>query len=182
VGVAESLLQQSVYVYQFKINMKAAFEGASWPWHQDFAFCHLEDGMPSPRAVNIAIHLDEVTPENGPLLLIPGSHRLGLLDVRKGAEGGDWRQHVSADLDYTVKDGTVSRLTDELGVTTIIGSQGYSFAFHPSILHASSANTSSERRALLIVTYNAVDNAPSDPSRPEFLVSRDTDAIIPLSI
>jgi ectoine hydroxylase len=35
--------------------------------------------MPEPRAMNIAVFLDEVMPINGPLMLIPRSHRHGRL-------------------------------------------------------------------------------------------------------
>jgi len=32
--------------------------------------------MPEARAMNVAIFLDEVNEFNGPLMLIPGSHKL----------------------------------------------------------------------------------------------------------
>jgi len=37
--------------------------------------------MPEPRAMNIAVFLDAVMPINGPLFLIPKSHRQGVLDA-----------------------------------------------------------------------------------------------------
>src|SRR5262249_13160241 len=40
-----------------------------------------DDGMPEPRAMNIAVFLDAVMPINGPLFLIPKSHRQGVLDA-----------------------------------------------------------------------------------------------------
>src|SRR5262245_8987780 len=63
---------QDVYVHQFKLNAKAAFEGDVWQWHQDYGTWARDDGMPQARAMNIAVFLDEVMPINGPLLLIPG--------------------------------------------------------------------------------------------------------------
>ena len=65
---------EDVYVHQFKLNAKAAFEGDVWQWHQDYGTWARDDGMPQARAMNIAVFLDEVMPINGPLLLIPGSH------------------------------------------------------------------------------------------------------------
>ena len=58
-------------MHQFKINAKAAFEGDVWQWHQDYGTWARDDGMPEPRAMNIAVFLDEVMPINGPLMLIP---------------------------------------------------------------------------------------------------------------
>ena len=75
----QQLFGEGVYVHQFKINAKAAFEGDVWQWHQDYGTWARDDGMPEPRAMNISIFLDEVLPINGPLMLIPRSHKYGTL-------------------------------------------------------------------------------------------------------
>jgi len=69
------LFGEDVYVHQFKLNAKAAFEGDVWQWHQDYGTWARDDGMPQPRAMNIAVFLDEVMPINGALMLIPESHK-----------------------------------------------------------------------------------------------------------
>ena len=98
VAPLEQLFGESVYVHQFKLNAKAAFEGDVWQWHQDYGTWARDDGMPEPRAMNIAVFLDEVMPINGPLLLIPrqpqgrhvrgrprqAHHVLSALDARQG--------------------------------------------------------------------------------------------------
>ena len=48
---------EPVYVHQFKINAKAAFEGDVWQWHQDYGTWARDDGMPEPRAMNIAVFM-----------------------------------------------------------------------------------------------------------------------------
>ena len=70
-----------VYMHQFKINGKMAFDGDVWQWHQDYGTWKNDDQMPEPRAMNVAIFLDEVNEFNGPLMFIPGSHKLGVLDA-----------------------------------------------------------------------------------------------------
>jgi ectoine hydroxylase len=65
----EQVFGEKVYMHQFKINAKAAFTGDVWQWHQDYGTWKRDDGMPEPRAMNIAIFLDEVMPINGPLML-----------------------------------------------------------------------------------------------------------------
>ena len=183
VELAETLLGSAVYVYQFKVNLKQARQGAAWPWHQDYSFWQVEDGMPTPNAVNVSIPLDDVHEENGPLVVIPRSHRLGRLDVpRPGDSGpgrGDWRAHVSADLTYTVPSERAEALVRANGSRLVLGDAGTVDVFHPSVVHSSSSNRSADRRALLLITYNAVDNAPLSPSRPPFLVGRDTAALAP---
>ena len=54
----QQYFSDDVYVHQFKLNAKAAFEGDVWQWHQDYGTWARDDGMPEPRAMNIAIFLD----------------------------------------------------------------------------------------------------------------------------
>jgi ectoine hydroxylase len=183
VDLAEALVGEPVYVYQFKVNMKQPWEGRAWPWHQDFTFWSREDGMPAPDAVNIAVFLDDTHDKNGPLQVIPGSHRIGIVGEDGGATGatGDWRMHVSANLGHTVSADAAAALERSLGRQQIVGPAGTVCAFHPSIVHSSSNNASDDRRALLLITYNAVRNAPENPTRPEFLVNRDTTPVARLA-
>ena len=61
----EQVFGEKVYMHQYKINAKSAFTGDVWQWHQDYGTWKRDDGMPEPRAMNIAIFLDEVMPING---------------------------------------------------------------------------------------------------------------------
>src|SRR6202051_4025371 len=80
------LFGEEVYVHQFKLNAKAAFEGDVWQWHQDYGTWARDDGMPQARAMNIAVFLDEVMPINGALMLIPKSHKQGVLEAGHDVE------------------------------------------------------------------------------------------------
>ena len=77
----KQILGGDVYMHQFKVNAKAAFDGDVWQWHQDFGVWHRDDQMPEPRAMNISVFVDDVTAANGPLLFIPGSHKLGVVEA-----------------------------------------------------------------------------------------------------
>ena len=77
----EQILAGDVYMHQYKVNAKAAFDGEVWQWHQDYGTWQRDDDMPEPRAMNIAVFLDEVTAANGPLLFIPGSHLEGVYEA-----------------------------------------------------------------------------------------------------
>jgi hypothetical protein len=77
----EQVFGEPVYVHQFKLNAKAAFQGDVWQWHQDYGTWARDDGMPEPRAMNIAVFLDDVFSFNGALMLIPKSHKHGTLAV-----------------------------------------------------------------------------------------------------
>ena len=77
----EQFFGEPVYMHQFKINAKAAFDGEVWQWHQDYGTWKRDDGMPEARAMNISVFLDEVMPYNGPLMFIPKSHKRGTLEA-----------------------------------------------------------------------------------------------------
>src|SRR5664279_4724448 len=64
----EDLLGEELYMHQFKINGKAAFDGDVWQWHQDYGTWLNDDLMPAERAMNVAIFLDDVSEFNGPLM------------------------------------------------------------------------------------------------------------------
>jgi len=167
-------------VYQFKINFKAAKTGDVWKWHRDFVFWQQEDGMPDCSVTNVAICLDEMHEGNGPLLVALGSHRVTTL----APAGGDpaphaWTADVSADLRYTCADEDVVRCCQD-SIKTIVAPAGRAFLLHPNVIHSSPANLSADLRRIVIITYNSVTNAPSQPTRPEFLVSRDSSPLMPL--
>jgi ectoine hydroxylase len=43
------ILGEDVYMHQFKINGKQAFDGDVWQWHQDYGTWQADDDMPAPR-------------------------------------------------------------------------------------------------------------------------------------
>ena len=161
-----------VYVYQFKVNLKAAFAGDTWPWHQDYSFWHKEDSMPEPHAVTIAIFLDDVSEFNGPLYFIPGSHRIGCLDRDDAkAQPGSWREDVAAALRYQSAKDRVASLASEHGLAAPKGPRGTVLFFDSNIVHASPANISPFERRIVFITYNSIHNLPRNTHRPAFLVN-----------
>ena len=113
----EQLLGESVYMHQYKVNAKAAFDGAVWQWHQDFGTWHRDDGMPEPHAMNIAVFLDPVTAANGPLMFLTGSHREGIF------QAGHDLETTSYPL-WTLDRETVARLAGEGGIAAPTGEPG----------------------------------------------------------
>lgn len=182
----QRLLDSDVYVYQFKINIKSAFKGDMWRWHQDFSYWHHEDGMPAPRALTAVIFIDRADEANGPLLLIPGSHRSGLIPVgRSGPAASDtqhWASNFTAGVDYTVPDQIVVELAHKYGITAAMGEPGTVLFFAPNVVHGSPQNMSPFDRTMLFTTYNSVDNRLREVKnpRPDFLVTRNGDPICPL--
>lgn len=193
---AMRILGSRVYIYQFKINAKAAFGGDVWEWHQDYIFWLKEDGMPTARALNVMIFLDEVNEFNGPLFLIPGSHREGMIDVpardARAASLDDlpeyyrdspgWISNLTARLKYSLDREVVARLVAQSGIVAPKGPSGSVLFSHPNIIHGSPNNISPFDRVVAIITYNSIENIPVDigERRPEFLAGRDLEPVVPL--
>lgn len=186
---ARQLVGDDVYVYQFKINSKLAFGGEHWAWHQDFIYWQREDGVPAPRMATVAVFLDDVNEFNGPLVLVPGSHAEGVIDVdarsAKPAAYGDspdWVASLTADIKYSVPRDTVAALASRRGLVAPKGPRGSLLFFHPNLVHASAANISPFNRIVALVTYNSVHNLPVHGDwRPDFLCSRDFAPLEPLA-
>jgi ectoine hydroxylase len=170
----EQLFGEKLYMHQFKINAKAAFDGEVWQWHQDYGTWARDDGMPEPRAMNISVFLDEVMPINGPLMLVPRSHRYGTL-----AAGHDVIT-TSYPL-WTLDHETVARLVDEGGIVTPTGKPGGVLMFHGNLVHGSAGNITPYSRKIVYLTLNAVSNHIRTPTRPDWIAHRDFTPIEPVA-
>ncbi|SDV47112.1 phytanoyl-CoA dioxygenase family protein [Chitinasiproducens palmae] len=166
VDPVEQLFGEDVYLHQFKINAKAAFTGEVWQWHQDFPTWHKDDGMPEPRAMNIAVFLDDVMPINGPLMIVPRSHKSGAL------ESSHDLQTTSYPL-WTLDNRTVTDLVEKNGIVTPTGKAGGVLMFHANIVHGSAGNITPYPRRIVYLTLSALSNAIVAPTRPDFIAHRD---------
>jgi ectoine hydroxylase len=170
VGPARQLFGEDVYMHQFKVNAKAAFDGDVWQWHQDFGTWQVADQMPEPRAMNIAIFLNEVSELNGPLMFVPGSHKLGVID---------------ADLDtvttsyplWTLNNDTVRKLVERGGIVVPKGPAGSMIMFDSLLVHGSGSNLSPWDRNTVYLSLCAISNHIRQFKRPAYLAQRDFEPI-----
>jgi L-proline 4-hydroxylase len=173
IGPVEEVFGEKLYMHQYKINAKAAFEGDVWQWHQDYGTWARDDGMPEPRAMNIAVFLDEVMPINGPLMLVPKSHKHGVLSA------GHDEETTSYPL-WTLDSETVTRLVKEGGIVAPTGKPGSVLMFHGNLVHASAPNITPYPRRIVYLTLCAVSNYIRKPTRPEWIAHRDFAPIEPV--
>ena len=155
-----------LYMHQFKINAKAAFDGAVWQWHQDYATWFADDDMPTPRAMNIALFLAEANEFNGPLMFIPKSHRRGRLPA------GHDVTTTSYPL-WTIDKDTITRLVAEGGIVAPKGPPGSVLLFHGNLVHASGSNLTPWSRWIVYLSLNRCDNAIRRFKRPAWIANRD---------
>ncbi len=178
VALAEKVLGEACYLHQFKINMKQNMSGQSWPWHEDFVYWNEKDAIAEPKLINIALMLDDSDLLSGPLCFIPGSHkRLNSYGETDESKLLDWENDLSADLNYKIDRDAIAEMITDNGVEYATGSAGDLLVFNPLVAHCSGSNLSPTDRRLLILTFNALSNAPTVcMGRPEFLCGSVTKA------
>ena len=169
----QQLFGEPLYLHQFKINAKAPFDGELWQWHQDYGVWAREDGMPEPRAMNIAVFLDEVMAVNGPLMLIPCSHKSGVLAA----------SHDTTTTSYPIwslDQATITRLAADGGIVAPTGKPGGVLMFHGNLVHASPPNMTPYPRKIVYLTLCAVSNHITRFTRAEWIAHRDFTPIVPV--
>ena len=167
----EDLLGEQLYMHQFKINGKMAFEGDVWQWHQDYGTWLNDDLMPTERAMNVAIFLDDVTEHNGPLMFIPGSHRKGVVQAKHDLSTTSYPLWV-------VDNALISQLVERSGgksggIVSPKGPAGSMILFHSCLVHASGSNLSPFNRVAVYLSLCAVSNHIRRHKRPEYIAHRD---------
>ena len=131
VDMIADLLGPNLKFHHCKINVKLPGARTEVAYHQDFAYTpHTNDDV-----LAVGVMLDDRTPENGPLLLIPGSHT-----------GPTYDHHIESDM-----------LARQIPVT---GKAGSVCLMHTRLAHGSAANRSERPRGLYICVYTAADAVP----------------------
>lgn len=171
---ARRLIGGPVYSHQYKVVTKAPFGALDFPWHQDYGTWRAVDDMPEPKAINFALFLDEVTEFNGPITLIPGSHRDGMLTAPVVPLDG------SSDFAALAPE-TVARLVAAGGLVAPKGPAGTGLFFHGCTAHASAPNISPWPRNNVYSSLNHVENGIRRQARPEFYAAFEVVALEPLA-
>jgi phytanoyl-CoA hydroxylase len=127
-----------------KLNMKSAGYGAPVEWHQDWAFYpHTNDDLAA-----VGIMLDDMTMENGAMLVVPGSHQGPVLD-HHGPDGRFCGAIDPADPALDVSD-----------AVPCLGIAGSVTVHHVRAVHGSATNFSGAERRFLLYQYRAADSWP----------------------
>lgn len=143
VNMIADLIGPNLKFHHAKINLKQPGSETRVDWHQDFSYTpHSND-----HVVTALLMLDDMSEENGCLMVAPGSHREGQKSL--------WRGEVFA--------GKVDEKTAREAKTrsrSVTGRAGNVCLMHTKLLHGSEPNRSAGARALYICVYSAADAMP----------------------
>ena len=143
VAVLQDLWGPDIRFDTAKLNMKSAGFGAAVEWHQDWAFYpHTNDDLAA-----VGVMMDDMELENGPLLVIPGSHRGPVFDHHVDGRFCGAMDPSRREVDYSA----AVPLTGKAGSITV---------HHVRAVHGSAPNTSAKERRLLLFQFRAADAWP----------------------
>jgi ectoine hydroxylase-related dioxygenase (phytanoyl-CoA dioxygenase family) len=126
-----------------KLNLKAAGFGAAVEWHQDWAFYpHTNDNLAA-----VGVMMDDMALENGPLMIIPGSHTGPVHDHHADGLFCGAMDPATCGVDFS----RAVPLTGRAGSITV---------HHVRAVHGSAPNTSNRDRRLLLLQFRAADAWP----------------------
>ncbi|RVT82673.1 phytanoyl-CoA dioxygenase family protein [Rhodobacteraceae bacterium CCMM004] len=141
--VLTDLLGPDTVLQTSKLNCKAPGGGAAVEWHQDWAFYpHTNDAM-----LAFGLMLEDVDADNGPLMVVPGSHTGPILSHHRDGVfcGAVDPADPDAHLDRAV---------------TLTGRAGDMTVHHARTLHGSAPNRSDRARKILFFECHAADAWP----------------------
>ena len=143
VAVLQSLWGPHIRFDAAKLNMKCAGFGAPVEWHQDWAFYpHTNDNLAA-----VGVSFDDMAMENGPLMIIPGSHKGPTFDHHADGVFCGAMDPANRDVDYS----KAIALTGKAGSITV---------HHVRAVHGSAPNVSARDRRLMLFQYRAADAWP----------------------
>ena len=130
-----------------KINLKLPGAGTEVKFHQDFPF----EPHSNEDIMTVLYFLDDVTLENGPLEVVPGTH-IGPLHSH-------WQDGVfTGAVDDKVAESNRGK------AVSCLGKAGSACLMHSKLLHGSASNRSLLPRSLFIITYKAEDAVALSPN------------------
>ena len=130
-----------------KINSKLPGTATQVKWHQDFPF----EPMTNDDMITTLLFMDDVTLDNGPLEVLPGTH--------KGPIHSHWHDGVFRG---AVHDTVIDAQRDK--IVKCVGKAGSVCLMHANLLHGSAPNLSDQPRTLYITTYYAEDSIELSPN------------------
>jgi ectoine hydroxylase-related dioxygenase (phytanoyl-CoA dioxygenase family) len=142
--VVADLIGPDIRLYGTKLNLKLpSGSGDAIQWHQDWAFYpHTNDSI-----LAAGVMLDDMTEQNGPLLVLTGSQR------------GEVHSHHANG--YFVGALDTAPLKDQLGTAEVLTGPAGSVSFHHvRVVHASGPNRSTGPRRIIFQNYAAADAWP----------------------
>ncbi len=151
--LASKLVNDEVYIYSSKINLKAAWCGAVEYYHQDLVYWR-DRGYPREDMLSAMVFLDPHDNSNAPLNIFPGTHKLGFIKHEPFINLNGLNK-------FMVGPKKLDQLKKKYGLDTINAKPGDVLFFHMGVVHGSGHNISPNNRAVVLSQLNTFNNVPN---------------------
>lgn len=175
-AIVEYILGGDVYIHQSRINFKPGFQGKEFYWHSDFETWHVEDGMPRMRALSCSIALTDNFQYNGPLMVMPGSHKEYISCVGETPDN-NYKSSLKKQEIGVPDQEHLTQMAEKYGIDVPVGKAGSVLLFDCNVMHGSNSNISPKPRSNVFFVFNSVENKVVEPfsgqkPRPEYIATR----------
>ncbi|MCA9412071.1 MAG: phytanoyl-CoA dioxygenase family protein [Candidatus Omnitrophica bacterium] len=157
VSSLSDLMGPNIELHHSTLHAKPPETGHPFPMHQDSAFYLHQDG----RYLDVLVHLDDTSHENGEIRFLSGSHKLGHLDHITQTEDGPCTPHLPT-TDYSLED-----------TVPVPAKRGDVVVFNVFTIHGSHINQTDRIRRMVRVGYRDPENkqvAGQSLGRPGLMV------------
>jgi ectoine hydroxylase-related dioxygenase (phytanoyl-CoA dioxygenase family) len=147
VEAVADLIGENLRFHHAKLNSKLPGSATTVKWHQDFTF----DPHSNDDCITAMLFLDDVSHDNGPARIVPGSHRGPLYSLwQEGVFTGAVEESVALECEQKAVECT--------------GPAGSLCLMHTRCLHGSAENMTDQARTLFITNLTAADAVQLSPS------------------
>jgi phytanoyl-CoA hydroxylase len=136
--IAEQFIGPNIALFASHYISKPPKDGEAVLWHQDGSYWPL-DPM---KVVTLWLAVDNSTPENGCMQVIPGTHSLALQELQ-----------TRNDVKNVLSSGIDESLVDDSKAVNVELRKGDVSVHHPQLVHGSKPNLSPYRRCGLTIRY-----------------------------
>ena len=154
---ASKLVDDEVYIYSSKVNLKAAWCGAVEYFHQDLVYWR-DRGYPRDDMLSAMVFLESHNDENAPLNIFPKTHKLGFIKHEPFI-------NLNGLAKFMVPPKKLSDLKKKYGVKKINAEPGDVLFFHMACVHGSGHNISSKNRTVVLSQLNSKGNIPTNTEK-----------------
>lgn len=136
--IAEQFIGPNIALFASHYISKPPFDGQPVLWHQDGSYWPLEP----MEVITLWLAVDDSTPENGCMRVIPGTHKMELKGLR-----------ANTAVPNVLSSEIPPEYVDESKAVDCVLKAGGVSVHHPNIIHGSNPNNSPRRRCGLTIRY-----------------------------
>jgi len=154
---ASKLMNNRVYIWSSKVNLKVAWCGTAEYYHQDMVYWK-DRGYLKDKMMSAMIMLESHNMNNAALHVFPGTHKLGFIEHETFT-------NINGLAKFMVPPKKLDGLQKKFGIKAIKANPGDVLFLHASLVHGSGHNISPNGRMVILSQLNTMDNLPNSVNK-----------------